>query len=122
MWLNLVGEDGLPLTTDCIPVITLKRQMPDGKFPLIRVRLLNSYEGPILSATSLVPDLADSSPVSYAVTLAVPVSCCPSVPFGQLKGYLDLLTCDKAAELGSDLVRAVNRVLGLRVVRTGHPC
>lgn len=44
-WSNLDGEDGSLDTNDCIPVITLTRQMPDGKFPLTRVGLLLNLRG-----------------------------------------------------------------------------
>ncbi len=103
----------------CIPVITLK--MPDGKFPLIRVRLLNSYKAP----SSAQPHLAliwqlqrRTSPPRcsrnncFAITLAMPVvSCCNSVPFCQLKGYLDLLTVTKRLDRGQTVHGGVNRVL-----------
>lgn len=44
--LNVDGEDGLLHTNDTngIPVITLRRQVPDGKFNLITFGLLSSYE------------------------------------------------------------------------------
>ncbi len=102
---------------DCIPVITLRRWMPDGKLPPIRVGLLNSYEAH--PRCNLTRPWSDSSPVRYnskpvlprcsrnncfAVTLAVvEVSCCTSVPFCQLKGYLDLLTVTKRLNRGQTL-------------------
>lgn len=63
LWLSHGGEDRLLDANDCIPVIVLKRWIPDGKFPLIRVGLLNSYE--THPQCNLTSPWSDSSPVSY---------------------------------------------------------
>lgn len=78
---------------------------------------------PILNAISLGPDPTAALSVTtattllpcwsrnncFAVTLAfVVVSCCTTVPFCQLKGYLDPFDCDKVTELWSDLAQGVN--------------
>lgn len=62
LWLSHDGEDRMLDSNDCIPVIVLKRWMPDGKFPLIRVGLLNSYE--THPQCNLMSPWSDSSPVS----------------------------------------------------------